>query len=88
MRFYRFVVIILYGHTYATKLFERGASVLTVSKLLGHSSVKTTEKTYIHVLQHLKIKEVETLNDIFLENNDKLMINSDFPNGEKLVLYR
>ena len=51
-------------HTYATKLFENGASILTVSKLLGHSSIKTTE-IYTHVLEDIKAKEVECLNSMF-----------------------
>jgi integrase len=51
-------------HTYATKLFEKGASLLTVSKLLGHTTTKTTE-VYTHVLKDVKIKEVELLKDIF-----------------------
>ncbi len=51
-------------HTYATKLIENGASLLTVSRLLGHSSIKTTE-IYAHVLNDTKAKEVELLNQIF-----------------------
>ena len=51
-------------HTYATRLFENGASILTVSRLLGHSSIKTTE-IYTHVLEEIKVKEVECLNDMF-----------------------
>lgn len=51
-------------HTYATKLFENGTSILTVSKLLGHSSIKTTE-IYTHVSENVKLKEVECLNRIF-----------------------
>ena len=51
-------------HTYATRLFENGTSILTVSRLLGHSSIKTTE-IYAHVLEDVKTKEVECLNAIF-----------------------
>ena len=51
-------------HTYATRLFENGTSILTVSRLLGHSSIKTTE-IYTHVLEDIKTKEVECLNAIF-----------------------
>ena len=51
-------------HTYATRLFENGTSILTVSRLLGHSSIKTTE-IYTHVLEDVKTKEVECLNTIF-----------------------
>jgi len=51
-------------HTYATTLLRKGASLLTVSRLLGHSSIKTTE-IYAHVLDDTKAKEVELLNTIF-----------------------
>lgn len=50
-------------HTYATRLFENGASILTVARLLGHSSTKTTE-IYTHVLENIKIAEVQCLNDM------------------------
>jgi len=52
-------------HTYATRLFENGASILTVSRLLGHGSVKTTE-IYTHVLEDIKAAEVQCLNDMFI----------------------
>jgi len=51
-------------HTYATKLLESGANILTVAHLLGHTMQKMTE-TYAHVLRRLKKKEIEVLNDIF-----------------------
>ena len=50
-------------HTYATRLFENGTSILTVSRLLGHSSIKTTE-IYTHVLEDIKKEEVQCLNDM------------------------
>lgn len=52
-------------HTYATRLFEKGVSIVTVSRLLGHSSIKTTE-IYTHVLNDVKDKEIQCLNDMFL----------------------
>ncbi len=52
-------------HTYATRLFEKGVSIVTVSNLLGHSSIKTTE-IYTHVLNDIKDKEIQCLNDMFL----------------------
>ena len=60
-------------HTYATKLFENGANILTVSRLLGHASIEITIKTYIHVIKRMKVKEVDTLNDIFNPNITKTL---------------
>lgn len=37
-------------HTYGSYLIANGASVYNVSKLLGHSSVATTERVYLHLL--------------------------------------
>jgi integrase len=54
-------------HTYATRLFENNASIITVSRLLGHSSIKTTE-IYTHVLDDIKAAEVECLNKMFKKN--------------------
>ena len=35
-------------HTYATKLYHSGVPLLTISRLLDHSSVRVTEK-YLHI---------------------------------------
>ena len=36
-------------HTYATRAIERGVQPKVLQKLLGHSSIKTTMDTYVHV---------------------------------------
>lgn len=51
-------------HTFATQLLKNGAQLITVSRLLGHSSIKTTE-IYAHVLEATKKKDIETLNVLF-----------------------
>lgn len=51
-------------HTYATLLLSKGVELITVSKLLGHSSIQITE-IYSHVIPEVKTKEVNKLNDIF-----------------------
>lgn len=51
-------------HTYATLLLSKGVDLLTVSKLLGHSSLKITE-IYTHIVPSLKVNAVNKLNDIF-----------------------
>ena len=41
-------------HYFATSLLLHGVTIQLVSKLLGHSSISLTEKTYIHILpRHL-----------------------------------
>lgn len=37
-------------HTFATRALQSGADIYVVSQILGHSSVKTTEKHYAHLL--------------------------------------
>ncbi len=37
-------------HTFASRLFGKGVDVKVISKLLGHSSVKITYDTYVHLI--------------------------------------
>lgn len=52
--------------TYATTLIRRGASIHDVKALLGHSSIKITEKYYIFVFPDDKSKTVALLNDLVI----------------------
>lgn len=49
-------------HTYATLQFENNIPLKTVSKLLGHRSIKITADTYTHVLKREMDKSVDILN--------------------------
>lgn len=51
-------------HTYATKQFELGVPLKTVSTLLGHSDIYITANRYTHVLKQHKEKSIDFLNII------------------------
>ena len=48
-------------HTFASHLLMNGVDIYTVSKLLGHASVKTTERVYSHFMQDKSRKHLENL---------------------------
>ncbi|CCJ32845.1 tyrosine-type recombinase/integrase [Caloramator australicus] len=52
-------------HTYATKLFEAGVPLKTVSELLGHSNIAITANIYTHVMPKEKTTAAEKLNKLF-----------------------
>lgn len=51
-------------HTFATTLFNNGVDVKIVSKILGHSSVKITYDTYIHVIEKLEADIMQKIPNI------------------------
>lgn len=56
-------VISIHGlrHTHASLLLFAGVSIASVARRLGHSSMTTTQKTYIHVIQELENKDVDLI---------------------------
>ena len=50
-------------HTYATLLYSSGVDVLTASKLLGHSDIKTTLAIYTHLEEAMSTKSIDKLDD-------------------------
>jgi len=54
-------VVTIHGlrHTHASLLLFGGVSIASVAKRLGHSSMNTTEKTYLHIIQELENKDVD-----------------------------
>ena len=54
-------VITVHGlrHTHASLLLFAGVSIASVAKRLGHSSMNTTERTYLHIIQELENKDVD-----------------------------
>jgi len=54
-------IISLHGlrHTHASLLLFAGVTIASVAKRLGHSSMNTTEKTYLHIIRELENKDVD-----------------------------
>lgn len=54
-------VISIHGlrHTHASLLLFAGVSIASVAKRLGHASMNTTERTYLHIIQELENKDVD-----------------------------
>jgi integrase len=52
-------------HSYATKLFEAGVPLLTISKLLGHTNINITASIYVSVMPKQKTDAAEHLNYLF-----------------------
>ena len=49
--------------TFATRLLSRGAAITDVQHLLGHASVKTTEKAYAAFVKNERFKQTIDLLD-------------------------
>ncbi|MCM1027058.1 MAG: site-specific integrase [Roseburia sp.] len=54
-------VISIHGlrHTHASLLLFAGVSIASVARRLGHASMTTTQKTYIHIIQELENQDVD-----------------------------
>ena len=54
-------VITVHGlrHTHASLLLFAGVSIASVARRLGHASMTTTQKTYLHIIQELENKDVD-----------------------------
>ena len=54
-------IISIHGlrHTHASLLLFAGVSIASVAKRLGHSTMTTTQKVYLHIIQELENKDVD-----------------------------
>ncbi|MBQ9004508.1 MAG: site-specific integrase [Eggerthellaceae bacterium] len=54
-------VITIHGlrHTHASLLLFAGVSIASVARRLGHASMNTSQKTYLHIIQELDNKDID-----------------------------
>ena len=54
-------VITVHGlrHTHASLLLFAGVSIASVARRLGHASMTTTQKTYLHIIQELENQDID-----------------------------
>ena len=54
-------VISVHGlrHTHASLLLFAGVSIGSVARRLGHASMTTTQKTYLHIIHELENQDVD-----------------------------
>lgn len=54
-------IISIHGlrHTHASLLLYAGVSVASVAKRLGHSSMNTTQKIYLHIIDELENRDID-----------------------------
>ena len=57
-------------HTHASLLLFAGVSIASVARRLGHSSMTTTQKTYLHIINELENKDI----DIVMRSLSKMCI--------------
>ena len=57
----KILVISVHGlrHTHASVLLFAGVSIASVARRLGHSSMTTTQKTYLHIIQELENQDID-----------------------------
>lgn len=56
-------IISIHGlrHTHASILLFAGVSIASVAHRLGHSSMNTTQKTYLHIIQELENADIDLI---------------------------
>jgi len=51
-------------HSFASMLFRMGADIKTVSELLGHTDIRITSNTYIHLIEKQKQSTIDLLDKV------------------------
>ena len=67
-------------HTYGTRCIEAGMAPVVLQKLMGHKDVSVTLNTYTSVYNEYKERELEKVNEYYINNN--LMNNNNLTLNE------
>lgn len=67
-------------HTYGTCCIEAGMTPVVLQKLMGHKDVSVTLNTYTSVYNEYKKRELEKVNEYYINNN--LMNNNNIKINE------
>ncbi len=71
--------------TFAMRMLNAGVPIESVSRMLGHSSIKQTQGTYAHVLDHKIAEDM----DAYLKKRGRTTVQSDAPaNGPFVSIVR
>ncbi len=81
-RDFRFVLIITYGHTFATMALSSGVDVKTLSSMLGHFSAGFTLDTYTHITNDMQRGAAEKIGGFMESVTAKPTPESPDPTGE------
>ena len=56
-------------HTFGTRCIESGVSPVVVQRLMGHKDISVTLNTYTSVFDKYKEKELDKVNQYYIEEN-------------------
>ncbi len=59
-----------FRHTFASLLITEGVDITTVSKLLGHAQISTTQNVYAHVIESKRKQSGSVISKIYFNNID------------------
>lgn len=62
-----------FRHTFATRCIEAGVMPKTLQKCLGHAALQMTMDLYVHITEDFKHQEIEKLDNVMPEKNNKII---------------
>ena len=69
-------------HTFGTRCIESGMAPVVVQRLMGHKNIAVTLNTYTSVFDKFKEREIDKVNQYYLEEN---LINNNFLNEKNTI---